>query len=32
MSVTEDRLRERGYMPFLEYYLALRYGNGPKKG
>ncbi len=32
MSVTEDRLRERGYRPFLEYYLALKYGKAPKKG
>jgi len=32
MSVTEDRLRERGYMPFLEYHLALKYGKAPKKG
>jgi hypothetical protein len=31
MSVTEDRLRERGYRPFLVYYLALKYGKAPKK-
>jgi len=31
MSVTEDRLRERGYMPFLEYYFALKYGKAPEK-
>lgn len=25
MSVTEDRLRQKGYVPFLEYYLSVKY-------
>ena len=25
-TVTEDRLRRRGYVPFLEYYLKLKHG------
>ena len=25
VSVTEERLRQRGYMPFLEYYLQVKY-------
>lgn len=26
-TVTEDRLRQRGYIPFLEYYLKVKYAN-----
>lgn len=31
-TVTEDRLRQRGYIPFLEYFLKAKYGkkSGPK--
>ena len=25
-TVTEDRLRQRGYIPFLEYYLQVKFG------
>lgn len=25
MSVTEERLRQKGYLPFLEYYLKVKY-------
>ena len=25
VSVTEERLRQRGYVPFLEYYLQVKY-------
>ena len=25
-TVTEERLRQRGYIPFMEYYLKLKYG------
>ena len=25
-TVTEDRLRQRGYIPFLEYYLEVKFG------
>ncbi len=36
-TVTEERLRKRGYIPFLEYYLQVKYAdpkpsNRPKKG
>lgn len=31
MSVTEDRLRQKGYTPFLEYYLKAKYSNSEKK-
>jgi group II intron reverse transcriptase/maturase len=31
VSVTEERLRQRGYIPFLEYYLKAKYGNKTKK-
>ena len=27
-TVTEERLRKRGYIPFLEYFLQVKYGNG----
>lgn len=30
-TVTEDRLRMRGYIPFLEYYLKIKYGKSSKK-
>jgi hypothetical protein len=26
-TVTEARLRQKGYIPFLEYYLNVKYGN-----
>ena len=26
-TVTEDRLRQRGYIPFLEYYLKAKFGD-----
>lgn len=29
-TVTESRLRQRGYIPFLEYYLNVKYGNKAK--
>ncbi|MCO6493580.1 MAG: hypothetical protein J5I98_34485 [Phaeodactylibacter sp.] len=29
-AVTESRLRQRGYIPFLEYYLNVKYGNKAK--
>ena len=29
-TVTEDRLRQKGYVPFLEYYLNARYGDKTK--
>jgi hypothetical protein len=25
--VTAERLRKRGYIPFLEYYLQIKYGD-----
>mgnify|MGYP006277353161 CR=1 FL=1 len=28
-TVTEERLRKRGYIPFLEYYLQIKYGDAP---
>ncbi|MEM1216197.1 MAG: group II intron reverse transcriptase/maturase [Bacteroidota bacterium] len=27
-TITEERLRKRGYIPFLEYFLRVKYGNG----
>ncbi|MCB0540499.1 MAG: hypothetical protein KDE33_23485 [Bacteroidetes bacterium] len=29
-TVTEQRLRKRGYIPFLEYYLQVKYGDTSK--
>lgn len=29
-TVTESRLRQRGYIPFLEYYLKVKYAGQPK--
>lgn len=29
-TVTEARLRQKGYIPFLEYYLQVKYGNQAK--
>lgn len=29
-TVTEDRLRQRGYIPFLEYFLKAKYGPSSK--
>ena len=29
-TVTEERLRKRGYIPFLEYYLKVKYGDASK--
>jgi len=29
-TVTEERLRKRGYIPFLEYYLRVKYGDTSK--
>ena len=29
-TVTEARLRRKGYVPFLEYYLKAKYGDSPK--
>ncbi len=29
-TVTEDRLKLRGYIPFLEYYLKVKYSENPK--
>ncbi len=29
-TVREDRLRLRGYIPFLEYYLKVKYNENPK--
>jgi hypothetical protein len=29
-TVTEDRLRQRGYIPFLEYFLKAKYGDKSK--
>ena len=29
-TVTEARLRRKGYIPFLEYYLKAKHGNSPK--
>ena len=29
-TVTEDRLRQKGYIPFLEYYLKVKHGGNPK--
>ncbi len=28
--VTEERLRQRGYIPFLEHYLKVKYGRKPQ--
>ena len=30
MTVTEDRLRQRGYIPFLEYYLKVKHQKSSK--
>ena len=27
-TITEERLRKRGYIPFLEYFLGIKYGDG----
>ncbi len=29
-AVTEERLRQRVYIPFLEYYLKVKYGSSTK--
>jgi len=31
-TVTEARLRQKGYIPFLEYYLHAKYGNKAETG
>jgi hypothetical protein len=30
-TITEARLRQRGYIPFLEYYLHRKHGDNPKR-
>jgi hypothetical protein len=30
-TITEARLRQRGYIPFLEYYLHRKHGDHPKR-
>ena len=31
VSVTEERLKQRGYMPFLEYYLQIKYKDAVRR-